>query len=108
MSHIVTIKTQVRDSAAIELACHRLQLPVPIFGTAMLFSVTATGWQVQLPDLRLSGRLRCRPIANAFRQLWRPLGRATKHGPVSSDLRRGTGQIGSAQTRSYDYRATAH
>ena len=42
MSHIVTIKTQVRDPAAIELACKRLEL---------------------------SSRLRCRPIAISFRQL---------------------------------------
>jgi hypothetical protein len=49
MSHIVTIQTQVRDPAAIELACHRLQLPAPVFGAAMLFSETATGWQVRLP-----------------------------------------------------------
>lgn len=50
MSHIVTIQTQVRDPAAIDLACGRLQLPPPVFGTVMLFSETATGWQVQLPE----------------------------------------------------------
>lgn len=50
MSHIVTIQTQVRDPAAIELACNRLQLPSPVFGTALLFSETVTGWQVQLPE----------------------------------------------------------
>lgn len=50
MSHIVTIQTQVRDPAAIDLACTRLKLPPPEFGTAMLFSETATGWQVQLPE----------------------------------------------------------
>ena len=49
MSHIVTIETQVRDPAAIELACTRSKLPPAVFGTAMLFSETATGWQVQLP-----------------------------------------------------------
>ncbi len=50
MSHIVTIETQVRDPAAIELACARSNLPPAVFGTAMLFSETATGWQVQLPE----------------------------------------------------------
>lgn len=52
MSHIVTVRTQVRDPAAIQLACDRLQLPRPIYGTASLFSTTATGWQVQLPAWR--------------------------------------------------------
>ena len=50
MSHIVTIQTQVRDPAGISSACRRLQLPEPEFGTATLFSATATGWKVQLPD----------------------------------------------------------
>ena len=50
MSHIVTIETQVRDPAAIELACARSKLPPAEFGTVMLFSETATGWQVQLPE----------------------------------------------------------
>lgn len=50
MSHIVTIQTQIRDPAAIVLACDRLQLPAPFYGPAALFSETATGWQVQLPD----------------------------------------------------------
>ena len=50
MSHIVTIQTQVRDPAAIDLACTRLKLLPAVFGTAMLFSETATGWQVQLPE----------------------------------------------------------
>jgi hypothetical protein len=50
MSHIVTVHTQVRDPAAIELACRRLQLPSPVHGEARLFATPATGWQVQLPD----------------------------------------------------------
>ncbi len=33
MSHIVTIQTQVRDPAAIDLACTRLKLPPAEFGT---------------------------------------------------------------------------
>ena len=50
MSHVVTIETQVRDPAAISSACQRLHLPEPEFGTVMLFSATATGWKVQLPE----------------------------------------------------------
>ena len=50
MSHIVTIKTEVRDLAAISAACRRLQLPLPVPGTAQLFSGQATGLIVRLPD----------------------------------------------------------
>ncbi len=50
MSHIVTIKTEVRDAAAVRAACRRLQLPEPIQGTTKLFSGEAFGLAVQLPD----------------------------------------------------------
>ena len=50
MSHIVTIKTEVRDQAAVAAACRRLALPEPVHGTAQLFSGQATGLLVQLPD----------------------------------------------------------
>jgi hypothetical protein len=49
MSHIVTIRTQVRDSVAAIAACQRLGLPPPRQGTAKLFSGEATGLVVQLP-----------------------------------------------------------
>ncbi|WP_437191543.1 DUF1257 domain-containing protein [Planctomicrobium sp. SH527] len=52
MSHIVHIQTEVRDPVAIRAACDRLQLPEPIYGAAQLFSSTATGWQVRLPEWR--------------------------------------------------------
>jgi hypothetical protein len=52
LSHIVTIKTEVRDAAAIRAACQRLQLATPVFGAAKLFSGTKTGWQLQLPGWR--------------------------------------------------------
>lgn len=52
MSHIVSIQTQVTDPEAIRLACQRLQLPLPVQGTAKLFSAEATGWQVSLPGWR--------------------------------------------------------
>ena len=52
MSHIVQIKTEVRDPAAIAAACGRLTLAAPVHGTAKLFSGQVTGWAVQLPGWR--------------------------------------------------------
>lgn len=49
MSHIVEIKTEVRDEAAVKAACTRLQLSPPEHKTVRLFSTTATGLCVQLP-----------------------------------------------------------
>ena len=49
MSHIVEIKTEVRDEAAVRAACTRLQLSPPERKTVRLFSATATGLAVQLP-----------------------------------------------------------
>lgn len=49
MSHIVSIKTQLRDPAAIAAACQRLNLATPVHGTAKLYSGEATGLLVQLP-----------------------------------------------------------
>ena len=52
MSHIVQIKTEVREPASIRAACIRNRLPEPVHGTARLYSSEATGWQVRLPDWR--------------------------------------------------------
>ena len=52
MSHIVSIKTEVRDAAAVRAACQRLKLPQPVHGTTKLFSGEATGLAVELPDWR--------------------------------------------------------
>ena len=52
MSHIVEIKTEVRDPLAIAAACDRLQLPAAASGTHRLYSGTAEGIAVQLPDWR--------------------------------------------------------
>ena len=50
MSHVVTIKTQLRDPAALAAACRRLSLAEPVHGTARLFAgQTAEGLLVQLP-----------------------------------------------------------
>ena len=50
MSHIVAIKTEIRDEAAVKAACTRLQLPAPEHKTVRLFNATATGLCVQLPN----------------------------------------------------------
>ena len=52
MSHLVTIKTRVTDPKAVEIACHRLELPAPTHGTAQLYSGEASGLMVQLPGWR--------------------------------------------------------
>ena len=50
MSHIVSVKTEVRDAAAVRAACRRLDLAEPVQGEVQLFSGTACGLCVQLPD----------------------------------------------------------
>ena len=50
MSHIVEIKTEVRDEAAVKTACVRLQIPTPEHKTVRLFNATATGLCIQLPN----------------------------------------------------------
>lgn len=50
MSHIVTVKTELRDREAVAAACRRLALPEPVVGTAELYSGRASGLLVQLPD----------------------------------------------------------
>jgi hypothetical protein len=49
MSHLVTIKAQIKDATAIAAACQRLGLPAPVEGTAKLYSGEASGLLVQLP-----------------------------------------------------------
>ena len=49
MSHIVEIKTEIRDEQAVKAACARLNLAAPEHKTTRLFSATATGLCVQLP-----------------------------------------------------------
>ena len=50
MSHIVQIRTEVRDREAIARACDRLKLPAPTDGTATLFQAKRTGTIVRLPE----------------------------------------------------------
>ena len=49
MSHVVEIKTEIRDEQAVRAACTRLQLAPPEQKAARLFSTTARGLCVQLP-----------------------------------------------------------
>lgn len=49
MSHIVVIKAEIRDAAALAAACARLGLKAPVHGTARLYSSQATGQIVELP-----------------------------------------------------------
>ena len=49
MSHIVEIRTEVRDADAVVAACRRLGLPEAVHGTATLFEGQATGLLVRLP-----------------------------------------------------------
>jgi hypothetical protein len=49
LSHIVEIKTEIRDEQAVRAACTRLQLATPEHKTVRLFSATATGLCVELP-----------------------------------------------------------
>ncbi len=49
MSHIVQIKTEVRDAIAVQEACQRLGLDAPVLGTVTLFATEASGLLVRLP-----------------------------------------------------------
>src|SRR6185312_8683050 len=50
VSHIVTIKTEVRDVEAVRAACKRLGLEVPVLGTAKLYEGEVAGLLVKLPE----------------------------------------------------------
>ncbi len=50
MSHIVTIKTEVRDAAAVQAACRRLGLSEPFQGKVRLLSGEVAGLVVKLTD----------------------------------------------------------
>ena len=52
MSHIVSVKTEIRDVAALNSACRRLGLRQPTHETVRLFSGEATGYCVHLNDWR--------------------------------------------------------
>jgi len=52
VSHIVQIRSQVKDALAATAACKRLGLAEPAQETVKLFSDQATGLAVRLPDWR--------------------------------------------------------
>ena len=52
MSHIVEIKSEVRDATAVGNACERLRLPKPVQGTHRLFSTEVSGLGIQFPGWR--------------------------------------------------------
>ena len=52
MSHIVTIRSEIRDPVALAAACRRLGLAEPVQGKAKLFVTEAEGLIVNLPDWR--------------------------------------------------------
>lgn len=50
MSHIVSIKTEIRDAEAIKAACKRLGLDEPFFGKATFYMRDEfVGWCIKLP-----------------------------------------------------------
>lgn len=50
MSHTVTIKTEIRDAAAVRAACDRLRLPAPVQGKHQIYETEVEGLAVKLPD----------------------------------------------------------
>lgn len=69
MSHIVTIKTEVRDAEAVSLACKRPGLEEPRHGTAQLFEGEGDRAAGQTAGLGLPRRRRHRHGAGPLRQL---------------------------------------
>ena len=91
MSHIVTIQTELRDPAAIRAACDRLKWPPPVQGEATLFSGTARGWLVRLPDWLYPVVDRRDVGPGPVRQLQRRLGLAGAPRPPRANLCGGEG-----------------
>lgn len=52
MSHVVTIKTEVKNAPAVQAACRRLNLPEPSHGTFQLYRSEVAGLGVNLPGWR--------------------------------------------------------
>lgn len=48
MSHVVSIKTEVKDAEAVRAACRRQGLEEPVHGTFGLYSGEATGLAIKL------------------------------------------------------------
>ena len=52
MSHVVTVRMEIRDRAAIEAACRRLGLAAPQEGRHRLYAEQREGLAVRLPEWR--------------------------------------------------------
>ena len=52
MSHLVRVKTRVRNAAAVHAACRRLELTEPRYETVLFFDGTAHGLSIQLKGWR--------------------------------------------------------
>jgi hypothetical protein len=50
MSHIVQIKTEVKDEQAVRAACLRLKWEQPTFGAFQVFGVNRVGLGIKLPQ----------------------------------------------------------
>ena len=52
MSHVVTIRTEIRDAEAVRAACRRLAAPAPVYGNTRLYRGEFTGLAVKLCNWR--------------------------------------------------------
>lgn len=107
MSHIVTIQTQVRDPAAIERACERLQLPPPQTGTHRLFTNEATGLAVQLVGWRFTRWSAKSTPANSSSITSAVAGASCATGRFSANVRGRKNQTRSETPRAYRPGTTA-
>lgn len=65
MSHIVEIRTELRDALALRAACLRLQLSPPAEGRFQLYSGSVTGLGVNLPGWKYP--VVCNPTTGELR-----------------------------------------
>ena len=108
MSHIVSIKTEVRDPVAVAAACRRLGLPEPVHGTAKLFEGEATGLLVRLPGWLYPVVVRHRHRRRSqFDNYDGSLGPAGAPRPLHAGLRRREGQAGGPEEGLLRQRAAA-
>jgi hypothetical protein len=49
MSHIVSVKTEIRDAAAVQAACQRLGLGPPLRSKTKLFAARREAWPCKCP-----------------------------------------------------------
>ena len=91
MSHIVEIRTECRDPAAVAAACRRLGLPEPVQGTARLFEGEAAGLLVRLPGWLYPAVVEPATGHVRYDNYGGALGRPGRAGPVPPGLRRREG-----------------